>query len=125
MHAECGVRGFPTIKIFPGRDGKTSPMAKDYEFGRSVSNFVREALSKVDMLVAQLSMLQLNSYKLFDDTCTSAGKSTVCALIELPDVLGSSADKHNTNTEMFQGVKNNSIVHHSIPYGLKAHQNQH
>lgn len=104
LGAEYGVRGFPTIKMFPGGAGKTSAMAKDYEFGRSASDIVREALAEVDRSGAPPSIPQLTSQKLFDDTCTAAGKSTVCVLIALPHILDSSADKRNANIEMLQGV---------------------
>ena len=48
LGTEYEIRGFPTINIFPGRAGKTSAMAKYYEFGRSVSDVVQEALEEVD-----------------------------------------------------------------------------
>jgi len=104
LGAEYGVRGFPTIKIFPGGAGKTSAMAKDYEFGRSASDIVREALAEVDRSGAPPSIPQLTSQKVFTDTCTAAGKSTVCVLIALPHILESSADKRNASIDMLQEV---------------------
>ena len=44
LGGEYGVRVFLTIKMFPDRTLKTSGMAKDYEFGRSALDVVREDL---------------------------------------------------------------------------------
>merc|ERR1719343_1617294 len=48
LGAEYGIRGFPTIKVFPGGAGKSKASAVEYQGGRSASDIVREALAEVD-----------------------------------------------------------------------------
>jgi len=99
---EYGVKGYPTIKVFPGGAGKSSASATEYQGGRSAADIVQGALAEVDRSGAPQPIPQLTSQKVFDDTCTAAGKATVCVLIALPHILETSAEKRNANIEMVQ-----------------------
>ena len=102
LQEEYEIRGFPTILVFPGGAGKSRASAVEFQGGRSSDDIVREALAEVDRSGVPPTIPQLTSQQMFHDTCTAAGKSTVCVLIALPHISESSAEKRNTNIEMIQ-----------------------
>jgi len=101
LGSDYNVKGFPTIKMFPGGAGKSTATATDYQGGRTADEIIKEALKEADKS-PPLPISQLTSQKIFDDTCTSAGKSTVCVLIALPHIIETSAEKRNANIETIQ-----------------------
>jgi len=90
---QYGVKGFPTIKIFPGGAPKTPDMVINYEQGRTKSDFIKYALAEVDRTGVPKEIPQLTSMDVFDETCK--GKNRICVMAGLPHILDSSAEKRN------------------------------
>ena len=94
-----GVKGYPTIKVFPGgKKGK----AIDYNGPREADGITQYALklaedsgvpAKVDQIVDQAS---------FDGLCGAKGK--ICVLLFVPHIYDSSATERNKLVEQLTGV---------------------
>ncbi|KAL8427948.1 hypothetical protein Efla_003462 [Eimeria flavescens] len=79
-----GIRGFPTLKLFPAGP-KSDSMVKDYEGPRTGDEIVKFAL---DFYSANAAADQLLSEEQFRDSC----EESLCILAFLPDVLDSGID---------------------------------
>jgi protein disulfide-isomerase A6 len=87
------VKGFPTIKVFPGGSVKTSKMAKDYVGGRTATSIVQSLLDEVDRTGVPQEIPQLTNSSIWKDSCS--GGATICVLAVLPHILESGATGRN------------------------------
>lgn len=91
-----GVRGYPTIKFFPG-GAKTESSAEDYDGGRDAAAIEAWALDKSSASLPAPEVFELTDQKLFDSECKT---KPVCVLAFLPHLLDCQADCRNKHIEM-------------------------
>lgn len=91
-----GVKGYPTIKIFPA--GPKSK-AVDYNGPREASGIVEYALKTLDEAGVPPTLTQLTSSEVFDAQCNQKGK--ICALLFVPHIYDSSAKQRNALLEQY------------------------
>jgi protein disulfide-isomerase A6 len=87
LGSRFGVRGYPTIKTFPGGD-KTEASAKDYNGGRSAAELAAAAAKLGEATAPPPSVDQLVSAAQFEEHCT--GKR-ICLVSVLPHILDDGA----------------------------------
>lgn len=88
LAAQYNVRGYPTIKVFPG-GRKTSADAFDYPGERTAAGIVAAALDQVDRTGVPPPIPQLTSASVLEESC--AGANRLCVLAALPHILDSGA----------------------------------
>jgi protein disulfide-isomerase-like protein len=96
------VKGFPTIKVFPGGSVKTPKMAKDYPGGRTATSIVQYLLDEVDRTGVPQEIPQLTNSSIWKDSCSGGG--TICVLAVLPHILESGAAGRNKYRDMLSSV---------------------
>jgi len=94
---QYGVKGFPTIKIFPGGNSTVSS-AIDYDGPRYAQQLVDSIFVEVDKSGAQKEIPQMTSSSIFDELCQ--GESQICVLLALPHILESGAKGRNKYIEI-------------------------
>lgn len=82
MASRYGIRGFPTIKMFPG--GKKDGESSDYDGGRTSSDIVTWALDKLAENVPPPEVVQLTNTDILKDACD---KHQLCIVSILPHIL--------------------------------------
>ncbi|KAI0231846.1 Protein disulfide-isomerase A6 [Lamellibrachia satsuma] len=89
MSNRYGVRGFPTIKMFPGgkKDG-----AEEYEGGRTASDIVAFALDKLSENVPAPELLQLTEESILKRACDD---HQLCIVSFLPNILDCQSECRN------------------------------
>jgi protein disulfide-isomerase A6 len=87
-----GVRGYPTIKIFPGGPKNGDKSARDYNEGRTASDFVAAAARLAEATAPPPSVDQLLTQAQWDEAC---GGKRICILAVLPHILDDSASGRN------------------------------
>jgi protein disulfide-isomerase A6 len=97
-----GVRGYPTIKVFPGGSPKTPDMAKDYQGEREAAGIVQFMLLEVDRSGVPKTIPQLTSPAILQESC--GGKNHICVLAALPHILDSGAAGRNKYRDMLASV---------------------
>jgi len=78
------IKGFPTIKAFPGGPKMQDP--QDYSGGRDASSIVGYGLKLLEESGVAPTIEELTSQDLFDETC---GNKRICVLAALPNLLDS------------------------------------
>ncbi len=78
-----GIRGFPTIKYFPGGQ-KTVSDAVDYDGGRTGSDIVSWAMVKVAENIPPPEMKEAINGEIFTDACD---QKQLCIISVLPHIL--------------------------------------
>jgi len=101
LASQYAVKGFPTIKIFPGGP-KTSSSAIDYQGGRTVAQIVQYALAEVDRTGIPKEIPELTNEEMLQEHCSGANK--LCVLVALPHILDSGASGRNKYRETFAKV---------------------
>jgi protein disulfide-isomerase A6 len=96
------VKGFPTIKVFPGGSVKTAKMAKDYQGGRTATGIVQYLLDEVDRTGVPQEIPQLTNSSIWKDSCSGGG--TICVLAVLPHILESGAAGRNKYRDILSSV---------------------
>ena len=81
--SEYGVRGYPTIKWFPG-GVKTASDVKEYEGGRSASDIVNFALDKFKANMPPPELVQITTQATVDKAC---GGNQLCIVAVVPHIL--------------------------------------
>ena len=89
--AEYGVRGYPTIKFFPG-GRKSSSDVQDYDGGRTASDIVSWALDKHTESIPAPELIEIVDESSFDAACE--GKP-LCVVSVLPHILDCDAKCRN------------------------------
>lgn len=84
------VRGYPTIKYFPG--GKKDGEAQEYDGGRSASDIVSWALQKVAENVPPPDVYEVTSQSVLSDNCDD---KQLCIVSILPDILDCQSECRN------------------------------
>jgi protein disulfide-isomerase A6 len=97
-----GVRGYPTIKVFPGGAPKTPDMAFDYNGEREAQGIVRNLLLEVDRSGVPKEIPELTSQDIMEENC--GGHNHICVIAALPHILDSGADGRNKYRDMLAGV---------------------
>lgn len=98
-----GVKGYPTIKIFPA--GEKSGKAEDYNGPREAEGIVAAALAKLEQYGIAPEIRQLTSPQVFKDQCEG---SNICVLAFLPHILDSSAAERTRYIDVIaQSAKKN------------------
>jgi protein disulfide-isomerase A6 len=82
MAGRYGIRGFPTIKLFPG--GKKDGEAVDYDGGRTASDIVQWATDKLAENVPPPEVHQLTNPAVLKEACDS---HQLCIVSVLPHIL--------------------------------------
>lgn len=82
MASRYGIRGFPTIKMFPG--GKKDGESSDYDGGRTSSDIVTWALDKLAENVPPPEVVQLTNTDVLKEACD---KHQLCIISILPHIL--------------------------------------
>eukprot|EP00548_Thalassiothrix_antarctica_P007218 CAMPEP_0194131032 /NCGR_PEP_ID=MMETSP0152-20130528/1882_1 /TAXON_ID=1049557 /ORGANISM="Thalassiothrix antarctica, Strain L6-D1" /LENGTH=457 /DNA_ID=CAMNT_0038825685 /DNA_START=27 /DNA_END=1400 /DNA_ORIENTATION=+ len=98
-----GVKGFPTIKYFPGGPNKTHDMAQDLPVQREAGPIVEFALKMVDQTGVPRKIDEMISQEVFEETCN--GKNKICVLAVLPHILDSGANGRNKYLETLSAVQ--------------------
>jgi protein disulfide-isomerase A6 len=96
------IKGYPTIKIFPGGPNKSYSDAKDYNYGREAPDIVRAALAEVDRTGVPREIPELTSQEVVDDNCR--GQNRICVLVALPHILDSGADGRKKYKDLISTV---------------------
>jgi len=94
---QYGVKGFPTIKIFPGGNNTVSS-AIDYDGPRHAQQLVDSIFVEVDKSGAQREIPHMINSSIFDELCQ--GESQTCVLLALPHILESGAKGRNKYIEI-------------------------
>jgi protein disulfide-isomerase A6 len=83
-----GVKGYPTIKYFPGGDKAGDSSAQDYRGERKASAIVEFALGKLEETgVASAPLEELVSQEVLDTACPAKGANRLCVVAFLRDIL--------------------------------------
>jgi len=96
------VKGYPTIKVFPGGAPKTAGDAFDYQGERTASSIVKEVLAEVDRSGAPKEIPELTSADVLRAEC--AGQNHICVLAALPHILDSQASGRNKYRDLLATV---------------------
>lgn len=94
LASKFGVKGFPTIKVFPGGKGKTSSSAFDYPHGREKEEIIQYALEEVDRTGVPKEISEMVSEDIFFENC-EPGASKLCVFFALPHILDTGAEGRN------------------------------
>ena len=89
---QYGIQGFPTIKFFPGGP-KTQSSVEEYDGGRSSSDIVNWALSKVSANIAPPEVKQLVGSETLKSNCQ---EHPLCVVAILPHILDCQSDCRNS-----------------------------
>ena len=91
LTAKYQVKGYPTIKIFPGTSDtkKTAADAKDYQGERTAAAMVQAVLDEVDRTGMPFEIPELTNSTILQDHC--AGANHICILAGLPHIVESGA----------------------------------
>ncbi len=96
-----GVKGFPTIKMFPAGSKKDSD-AKDYNGPREAAGLAEAGLKLAESAgPAVPSLTQVTSPAVWADTC---GSKRICLVAVLPHILDDGAAKRNGRLEVLKEV---------------------
>jgi len=93
-----GVKGFPTIKIFPGGKDKDPSDARDYEGQRTESGIVQAVLEEVDETGTPREIPELTSQAVLAENCD--GKNRICVIAALPHILDGGAAARNKQKDI-------------------------
>ncbi|PFH38095.1 putative protein disulfide isomerase-related protein (provisional) [Besnoitia besnoiti] len=91
-----GIRGFPTLKLFPAGE-KSVSLAKDYEGARTLESILKYAM---EFFSANVSAEQLLKEEQFREACGSR----LCVIAFLPHILDSKKEKRNEYLAMLNQV---------------------
>lgn len=92
-----GVRGYPTIKMFPA--GKKDGEVVDYDGGRTASSIVEWATSKLSENVAPPEIKQLVDEASLKDACE---QHPICVIAFLPNILDCQSKCRNNYIEILR-----------------------
>jgi protein disulfide-isomerase A6 len=95
-----GIRGYPTIKIFP--PGPKSDSAENYDGPREASSIVNTALEKLEKYGIVPDVEQLTDENQLKETCKD--KTGVCVITFLPNLVDSSTQQRNGYIEQLKSV---------------------
>lgn len=96
MAQRYGIQGFPTIKYFaPGSE------PADYQGGRTSSDIVQFALSKLAENVPPPEIIQLTETKILTDNCN---EKPLCVVSVLPDILDTGAAGRNAYLDILREI---------------------
>ncbi|KAL4217734.1 Protein disulfide-isomerase A6 [Mactra antiquata] len=99
MASRYGVRGYPTIKYFPG--GKKDGEAQEYDGGRTASDIVNWASQKVAENVPPPDVNEVTSDKVLADNCDDR---QLCIVSILPHILDCQSKCRNDYINMLKTV---------------------
>jgi protein disulfide-isomerase A6 len=99
-----GVRGYPTMKVFPG-GYKASSDATDYQGERTTSSIVYNALKEVNCVGVPKAVEELTSMTVLQDECSDANH--ICVLAALPHIMDSGAAGRNKYRDLLAAVSKN------------------
>lgn len=96
-----GVKGYPTIKLFPAGP-KTSP-PQDYSGARETDAIVSFALESLERSGAPVPINQITNPEDFSSSCEGNG-AKLCAILFLPHILDTGAKGRNDYLDLFQDL---------------------
>jgi len=102
LASQYGVRGYPTIKVFPGGANKSASDASEYEGGRTTQQIVQYALAEVDRTGVPKEIPELTGPDVLKSSC--GGTNKICVLAALPHILDSGAEGRNRYRETLASV---------------------
>jgi len=105
LASQYDVKGYPTIKIFPGGANKSSADAMEYQGGRTAEQIVQYALAEVDRTGVPKEIPELTGPDVLEQNC--AGANRICVLVALPHILDSGAEGRNKYRQMIANVAKN------------------
>lgn len=89
---QYGIQGFPTIKYFPA-GSKSASSAEDYDGGRTASDIVSWASSKVEENVPAPEVVQLINEDVMKANCVD---HPLCVVAILPNILDCQSECRNS-----------------------------
>jgi protein disulfide-isomerase A6 len=104
LGAIYGVKGYPTIKVFPGGQQSSSD-AVDYQGERKAGSIVMNVLKEVDRSGVPKPVDELTSMTVLQDECS--GANHICVLAALPHIMDSGAAGRNKYRELLAAVSKN------------------
>jgi protein disulfide-isomerase A6 len=104
-----GVKGYPTIKVFPPGEKKDS-LVEDYNGGREAAQIVTSGLEKLEKFGYIPNVPQLTNPEMYSEECEKSGKT--CIITFLPNLLDSTAEERN---QYLDTVKKASTVGRGKP----------
>ena len=95
------VKGFPTIKLFPGGAKSGPGDAIEYQGGREAEQIVQTLLKEVDRSGVPKEMEELISQEMLEGICSPGeGQNVICVLVALPHILETGAEGRNNYKEI-------------------------
>ena len=95
-----GVKGYPTIKVFPGGAKKKGSTYKGPREAAGIVDYARSTLGG-SVQAASIELQELTSPEVFSSTC---GSAKLCAMLFLPHILDSGAQGRNAYLDTFKEI---------------------
>lgn len=95
-----GVKGYPTVKVFPGGAKKKASTYKGQREAGAIVDYARANLAGA-VQAASIELQELTSAEVFASTC---GAAKLCAVLFLPHILDSGAKGRNTYLDTFKEI---------------------
>lgn len=100
MANKFGVRGYPTIKVFPA-GAKDPNSAEDYDGGRTASDIIAWATNKAAESIPPPEIMELTSNDVLKAECS---EKQLCVISFLPHILDSMAEGRNKYIKLLKDI---------------------
>ena len=100
-----GIRGYPTIKIFPPGP-KSDSNVQEYDGPRESAGIVTVALDKLEKFGVIPDVEQLTNQNQYNEVCTE--RTGVCIIAFLPHLYDSTAEQRRAYIEEIKSASKNS-----------------
>ncbi len=100
MANKFGVRGYPTIKVFPA-GAKDASSVEDYDGGRTASDIIAWASDKAAESIPPPEVVELTGNAVLKSECQD---KQICVVSFLPHILDSQASGRNNYLELLKAI---------------------